>query len=67
MFILSFMSLSFKQKSDFFLTKYVIPLILVDFHLNLSRFFMLSGSGSTFPEVDPDPANEVDRPTKIGG
>ena len=22
--------------------------------------FLLSGSGSNFPEVDPDPANEVD-------
>ena len=40
--------------------KYDILIILVDFYMNLSHFFLLPGSGSTFPEVDLDPANEVD-------
>ena len=42
-----------KQKSDFFLTKHDILKILVDFYVRLSQFFL---SGSTFPEVDPNPA-----------
>ena len=29
---------------------------LVDLYVSLSWFFSLPGSGSTFPEVDPDPA-----------
>ena len=44
-----------KQKSYFF-KKCVILIILVDFYVNLSRFFLLPESGSPFPEVDPDPA-----------
>ena len=43
-----------KQKSDFW--KKNILKILVDFYVNLSRFSLLPGSGSTFPEMDPDPA-----------
>ena len=37
--------------------KYIyILIILVDFYASLSRYFFLEpGSGSTFPEVDPDP------------
>ena len=52
-----FMSLLFmciKQKSDFFKKKYDILIILVDFYASLSRFFLLPGS--TFPELDLDPA-----------
>ena len=37
------------------LKKKYILIILVDFYASLSRFFLLPGSGSTFPEVDPDP------------
>ena len=35
--------------------KNYILIILVDFYVSLSRFFLLLGSGSTFPEVDPAP------------
>ena len=38
--------------SDFFLKNYIL-IILVDLFVN---YFLLPRSGSTFPEVDPDPA-----------
>ena len=45
-----------------YLTKLVISLkknyifiILVDLYASLSRFFLVSGSRSTFPDADPDP------------
>ena len=44
-----------KQKSDF-VKIYDILVILTDFYVSLSRLFLLPGSGSTFPELDPDPA-----------
>ena len=31
-------------------------IILVHFYVNLLWFFLLPGSESTFPKVDPDPA-----------
>ena len=31
-----------------------ILIILVDSYASLSQFFLIPGSGSTFPEVDPD-------------
>ena len=42
-----------KQKRD--LKKKYILIILVDFYVNLSQFFLLPVSDSTLPEVDPDP------------
>ena len=42
-----------KQKSDFLKKIYYILIILVDFNVNL---FLFPGSGSTLPEVNPDPA-----------
>ena len=33
-----------------------ILIILVDFYVNYHIVFLLSVSGSTFPEGDPDPA-----------
>ena len=38
------------------LKKNYIFIILVDLYASLSRFFLVPGSRSTFPEVDPDPA-----------
>ena len=37
------------------LKKKYILIILVDFYVNLSQFFLLPVSDSTLPEVDPDP------------
>ena len=39
------------RKSVFFLKNYIL-IILVDFYVSLSRFFLLPRSGSSFPEVD---------------
>ena len=51
---LLFMILCIKQKV-LLKKRYDILLILVYFYVSLSHFFLLTGSGSTFPEVDPDP------------
>ena len=57
--LLSFMSLFFlciKQKSDF-LKKMIFLLFWLNFMRVYHCLFLLPGSGSKFPEVDPDPAN----------
>ena len=41
--------------SDFYKKNYIL-IILADFYVSVSRFFLLLGSGSKFPEVDPHPA-----------
>ena len=48
-----------KQKSDFYNKS--IHIILVYFCASLPRFILLPGYGSTFPEVDPDPAIHSDK------
>ena len=41
------------KKKDFLKKNYIL-LISVVFYVRLSRFFLVPGSGSTFPEVDSD-------------
>ena len=44
-----------KQKIDFLKKKlFSLNIHMVDLYVNLSQFLLLPGSGTTFPEVDPD-------------
>ena len=48
------------KQNQWILYKNYIRIILVDFYVSLSRFFLLLGSGSTFPDVDPVRPNDTD-------
>ena len=63
---MSLLFMCIKQKSDFFNNKIYILVILADFYASLSWFFcLLPGSGSTCPEVDPDPTKGYGSETLI--
>ena len=56
-FVASLMSLLFMCVNQWFLWKNIwYFIILVDFYVNIKIFSLLPGTGSTFPEVNPDPA-----------
>ena len=60
-----FFFLIFYKISYFFFENLIFFIIFVDSFTSLSRFFLVPGSRSTFPEVDRDPANDTD-PTGTG-
>ena len=48
------------KQNKWFKKKKNILIILVDFYVSLLRIFLLLGSGSTFPDVDPLRPNDTD-------